>query len=101
VPDLDIGVLDHAARLRVQDREAQNEREARLPRANIAPGEGRVDPVRPPGHLGCEEAGGRRLCVVAQEFEGPGAEHGGEAGASDRLQHISSVQLGVHVGSFH
>ncbi len=99
MPDLDVGVLDHAACLGVQDREAQNEGEAGPTRTNIAAGEGSVDPVRPFGRLGCEEAGGRGLRVVAQEVERAGSEDCGEAGASD-LQHVSTVQLGVHVGSF-
>ena len=64
--------------------------------ADVAAGERVLDPVRPFGRLGREQAGGRRLRVVAQEVECARTEDGGETGASDVFSDISTVQLGLH-----
>ena len=100
VPDLDVGLRDRLAGLRVEDREADQEWESRLALGDVAPRQVLRDPVGARRHLGREDAGrhGRSLRFVARdELERSRSEDGGQPRATGRLEDISSAQLAFHV----
>ena len=98
MPDLDVRLRDRPARLRVQHREADHEREPGLALGDVAPRQRSPTQYGPSVASGVRRQVVARLRVLAEELEGAGAEDRREPGPAGGHECIASGQLVLHGG---